>query len=300
MAVVYRKYNAINDYKKVCTFLENSYEFYGTRFDNNLTLFEFQCALSLGLEEKAKSIDEVLDKVFLWFDEDQLVGLLEKDAFCLAQNYRFLFDEVVKVGEENYSNAENLMEWEVYEKDSDYENTLLNRGYSRSDEYWVRRDFELYQTQVPDNELPEGFKIESVPNLKEFDEVYMAYKLCYGILFNKKILQNLIETSTYRKELDLVAVGPDTNVVALCSGRYEEANKLVTIEAVSCYHDYRERGISKALLIHQLKAAKELGANKVTVYTAMPEKYPAPNKHYESVGFKLVGRKYVWRKVHII
>jgi hypothetical protein len=40
-----------------------------------------------------------------------------------------------------------------------------------------------------------------------------------------------------------------------------------------------------------------LGARKATVYTSMPEKHPAPNKLYESAGFVLVGKRYVWKKV---
>lgn len=295
MAITNRRYKDISDYKRICTFLEKNYESYGTRFDDNLTLFEFQCALSCGIEEPVKSIDEVLAKVFLWFDGDKLVGILEEDTFCIVADYRFIFDEVVKVGEEFYSDTDNKVEWEVYENDSDYESVLLNSGYNKSEEYWVRRDFDFNNT-VSRIDLPEGFYIESVPNLKEHDEVYNAYKLCYGILFNKNIFQNFYETSTYRRELDLVVMGPDRNVVALYSGRYDEKNKLVTIEAVSCNHNYRGRGISKALLLHELNVAKELGADKATVYTAMPEEYPAPNKLYESVGFKLVGKKYVWKK----
>lgn len=295
MTITYRRYKDISDYEKICTFLEKSYETYGTRFDNNLSLFEFQCALSCGLEEPNKTIGESLEKVFLWFDVDKLVGILEEGAFCIATNYRFIYDEVVKVGEKFYSDAENKIEWEIYDNDTDYENVLLENGYYKSDEYWVRRDFNL-KNSVNSLELPEGFYIESVPNLKELDEVYRAYKLCYGILFNKSILHNFYETLTYRKELDLVVLGPDNNVVALSSGRYDEKNKLVTIEAVSCYHDYRGKGISKTLLLHELNVAKELGAEKATVYTAMPEKYPAPNKLYESVGFNLVGKRYVWKK----
>ncbi|MCB2290881.1 GNAT family N-acetyltransferase [Clostridium sp. CS001] len=295
MAITYQKYKDIDDYKRICTFLEKNYESYGTRFDHNLSLFQFQCALSCGLEESVKSIDEALEKVFLWFDDDKLIGILEDGAFCIAVDYRFIFDEIVKIAEEFYSDVDNNVECSVYDKDTDYENVLLNRGYNKSEEYWVRRDFDFNNT-VSRIDLPEGFYIELVPNLKEHDEVYRDYKLCYGILFNKNIFQNFYKTSTYKKELDLVVIGPDRNVVALCSGRYDEKNKLVTIEAVSCYHDYRGRGISKALLLHELNIAKDLGADKVTVYTAMPEKYPAPNKLYESVGFKVVGNIYVWKK----
>lgn len=46
----------------------------------------------------------------------------------------------------------------------------------------------------------------------------------------------------------------------------------------------------------ELKNAKDLGADKATVFTAMPEKYPAPNKLYDSVGFKVVGNIYLWKK----
>ncbi|WP_421385257.1 GNAT family N-acetyltransferase [Bacillus salacetis] len=295
MNITYRRYKDITDYQKICTFLEESYQSYGTRFDNNLSLFEFQCALSAGMEEPIKYIDEVLENVFLWFDNDTLVGVLEEGSFCITAKYRFIFDEIVRVGEKFYSAVDNNMEWEVYDNDTDYEKVLLENGYNKSDEYWVRRDFDLGNS-VNQLELPEGFYIESVPNLKEYDEVYTAYKLCYGILFNKGIFHKFYETSTYRKQLDLVVLGPDNNVVALNSGRYDEKNKLVTIEAVSCYHDYRGKGISKALLLNVLNAAKELGAEKATVYTAMPEKYPAPNKLYESVGFNLVGKRYVWKK----
>lgn len=294
MSITYRRYKDKNDYKRICTFLEKGYEFYGTRFDHNLSLFEFQCALSCGLEEPVKSIDRALDKVFLWFDGDKLVGILEEGAFCIAADYRFIFDGIVKVGELFYSDAANKVEWSVYDKDTDYESVLLNRGYNKSEEYWVRREFDFDNT-ISCFDLPEGFYIESVPNLKEHDEVYKAYKLCYGILFNKNIFQNFYKTSTYRKELDLVVIGPDGNVVALCSGRYDKKNKLVTIEAVSCYHDYRNMGISKALLLHVLNVAKDLGADKATVYTASPEEHPAPNKLYESVGFKVIGNIFVWK-----
>ncbi|MEI5906671.1 hypothetical protein WAK64_06320 [Bacillus spongiae] len=165
-----------------------------------------------------------------------------------SSKLQIIFDELIKVGEKFYSDSDNKIEWEVYENDTDYENVLLKNGYKKSEEYWVRRDFNL-ENSINRLELPKGFYIKSVPNLIEHDEVYKAYKLCYGILFNKSIFHNFYETSTYRKELDLVVIGPDNNVVALSSGRFDEKNKLVTIEAVSCYHEYRGKGISKALLL---------------------------------------------------
>ena len=42
---------------------------------------------------------------------------------------------------------------------------------------------------------------------------------------------------------------------------------------------------------------KKLGAKKATVFTAMPEEYPAPNRLYDSVGFEIVGNLYIWKKL---
>lgn len=295
MAITYRRYDDIGDYKRICDFLEKTYLSYGTRFDDNITLFEFQCALSCGIGETSKEIDEALSDVFLWFDNEELVGILENDSFCIAADYGFIYDDIVKTGERLHSDSDDNIEWSVYEGDHDFEHVLINRGYCKTKEYWVRRDMDL-STINDAPALPDGFSVELIPNLREHDGVYMAYKLCYGVLFNGNIFENFYKTSTYRKELDLVVVGPGDKIVALCSGRYDEKNKMVSIEAVSCYHEYRNKGISKALLMHELNVAINLGAEKATVYTAMPEQYPAPNKLYESVGFTVVGNLYVWKK----
>lgn len=75
MAVIHRQYEGMQDYDEIRMFLENEYG--NTRFDYNLTLFEFQTALSCGLGDQVKTIDEVLEKVHLWFNGDRLVGVLE-------------------------------------------------------------------------------------------------------------------------------------------------------------------------------------------------------------------------------
>lgn len=291
MAVIHRRSEGMHDYNLIRNFFEKEYRSYGTRFDHNLTIFEFQTALSRGLGEQKQELNEVLENVHIWINGDRLVGLLEEGAFYAASDHRFLFEEMVEVAESFLPG----MEWEVYEGDRDFEEVLLNKGFLKSEEYWIRRDFDL-RKMVDQAELPKGYDIRSVPHLREQEEVFQAYKLCYGLLFNQTMFDHFYETSTYRKELDLVVTGPEDQVVALCSGRYDERNRLVTIEAVSCFHEYRGRGISKALLRKSLLAAKGLGATQATVYTGMPEKFPAPNRLYESAGFKLVGKKYVWKK----
>ncbi|MDT9025808.1 hypothetical protein [Rossellomorea yichunensis] len=49
MNIIHRRYNRIQYYGRIRTQLEQEYETYGTKFDHNFTLFEFQSALSSGL-----------------------------------------------------------------------------------------------------------------------------------------------------------------------------------------------------------------------------------------------------------
>ncbi|WP_113927992.1 hypothetical protein [Bacillus sp. P14.5] len=198
MSITYRKYQDINDFQRILTFLEGTYETYGTRFDNNITLFEFQTALSRGLAEPVKSIDEALKDVLLWFNGEQLVGLLEEDAFCLAPGYRYIFKDMVVAGEQQSIDGCGYRVWEVYENDSDFEEFLVNMEYVKSEEYWIRRDFEFSGTVTPEIPLPSDFFIRSVPELNNPIQVYKAYKLCYGLEFNEEIFNRMYETSTYR------------------------------------------------------------------------------------------------------
>lgn len=295
MKITFRKYESIKDYLNILEFLEKSYLSYGTQFYNNITLFEFQCALSRGLVDSNASVDKALENYYIWFDDDQIVGIIEEESFCIDLEYKHLFEDMIKVAEESNKLREIESSWEVYDNDAGFENILLKLGYSKSQEYWTRRELDLQKFEKS-TELPSGFSVGLALEHNNQDEIYKAYKLCYGIMFNKNIFSNFYETSTYRKELDLVVTGPNEELVAICSGRYDKKNKLATIEAVSCFHEYRRMGISEALQIILLNNAKKLGANSATVYTAMAERYLAPNNLYEKVGFKLSGNLYVWRK----
>ncbi|SHH37073.1 hypothetical protein SAMN02745196_00144 [Clostridium collagenovorans DSM 3089] len=71
---------------------------------------------------------------------------------------------------------------------------------------------------------------------------------------------------------------------------------MVSFEAVACLMEHRKKGISKAMILHELKAAENLGAEVSTVFTLCPEKFSSPNRLYSGVGFKLVGNMFTWKK----
>ena len=99
MEITCRKYKDRSDYKRICEFLKETYLSYGTRFYDNITLFEFQCALSSGQQDGLKEVDEVLNETFLWFDGDKLIGKLTEDSFCIRGEYRQIFNDIVEMRE---------------------------------------------------------------------------------------------------------------------------------------------------------------------------------------------------------
>jgi GNAT superfamily N-acetyltransferase len=173
--------------------------------------------------------------------------------------------------------------------------SLIENGYYKTDEYWVLRSFG-YTKNIDKPKLPEGYYIKILSEIMDVSGVIQIYNQCLGMDFDEYTIRKADNFDTYRRELDIIVMGPDDKPVALCSGRYDEKNRMAPFEAVACLKDHRKKGISKAMMRYALIAARDLGAEVSTVLTLCPEKFPAPNRLYETVGFKLVGNKYTWCK----
>jgi len=282
-----RKYRKDSDSTSVKRLLADNIRYTGTKFYHCLPLFEFQTTLSGFLGD---SYEE--DGMRVYFDEDTLVGFMQEELFVLKNGYEEIFSLMVSECEKD---SDEGAEFEIYAGDSVFERILSGRDYVLSGEYWTRRDRTLGEVQQTVR-MPEGFILRQVDSDTDRDELTKLYQLCYGICFPKDTFAAFTKDSTYRKELDLVAVDKEGHLCALCSSRYDEQNRMVTVEAVSCDKQYRRKGLSRALLLHTFKTAKDMGAEIITVYTADSENNPAPNALYEAVGFKLVGNLRVWRK----
>lgn len=185
--------------------------------------------------------------------------------------------------------------WRPFDGDIELERVLVENGYYKTDEYWVLRFFD-YSKPVKESKLPEGYYIKTLSELSDISNVIELYEQCLGMSFDEISLRRAKESSAYRNELDIVVMSPDHTPAALCSGRYDEKNKMASFEAVACFREHRKKGISKAMMLHALKAARDLGAEVSTVLTLTPDQFPAPNRLYEAAGFKLVGNRYTWEK----
>lgn len=309
MAIICRRFESEEDYFKLREFIEESISISNTKSYFNLNDLDFCFDLC---EDKShlETIIEQLDNLFLWFREDKIIGgilVWKRIQLFINPIKKNPFNEMFKTAEEAVNkfikegnkildiNNFNECSWRPFDGDTELENVLIENGYYKTDEYWVLRYFNHNET-IEEPKLPEGYYIKTLSELSDISKVIQIYNDCLGMEFNEYTLRNASKFETYRKELDIVVINSENTPVALCSGRYDEKNRMVSFEAVACYFEHRKKGISKAMMLYALGAAEELGAKVSTVLTLTPDQFPAPNRLYESVGFKLVGNRYTWKK----
>jgi GNAT superfamily N-acetyltransferase len=273
MAIKCRRFQGEEDYFKLREFLQESILVSGPKSYFNLNDLEFGIDIK---EDKSflQSITEELGNSFFWFEDDKLIGGIwpfnEIQLFVNPEN-KHPFDEMfksakeavnefIKEGKEDIGvNDFSECSWCPFDGDAELENVLIENGYYKTDEYWVQRYFN-YSEPVEEPKLPEGYYIKMLSEILDISEVIKIYSQCLGMDFNEYTLRNTSKLDTYRNELDIIVMGPEHTPVALCCGRYDKKNRMVSFEAVACFKEHRKKGISKAMMLHALKAARDLGA----------------------------------------
>jgi GNAT superfamily N-acetyltransferase len=309
MTIKCRRFQGEKDYFRLREFLEESISVSGPKFYFNVNSFEFGYDL---FEDKSytEAVAEELGDSFLWFEDDKLMGGImvgNRIQLLINPKDKQRFNEMFKAAKEavNECIREKNVDlgisdfsecaWRPFDGDSEIEKVLIDNGYYKTDEYWVLRYFN-HREPIKEAKLPEGYYIRTLSELSDISKVVKMYRDCLGMGFDEISLRKANQSYAYRNELDIIVMAPDYTPAALCSGRYDKKNKMASFEAVACFKEHRKKGISKAMMMHALKAARDLGAEVSTVLTLTPDQFPAPNKLYESAGFKLVGNRYTWKK----
>jgi GNAT superfamily N-acetyltransferase len=308
MEIKCRRFQGEEDYFKLKKFLEESTSVSGPKFYFNANSLEFGIDFYED-ESYAKAVASGLSNCFLWFEDDRLMGGMcatRRAQLFINPKDKHRFGEMFKAAEEVVNicikeDKETLgisdfseCSWRPFDGDMEIEKVLIENKYQKTNEFWVLRAFDHKET-VKECVMPGGYYIKTLSELSDISQVIEIYNQCLGMDFNELSLRRAKESPNYRDEIDIIVMTSEHTPVALCSGRYDEKNRMASFEAVACFREHRKRGISKALMIHALKAAKDLGAEISTVFTLAPDQFPAPNRLYESVGFKLVANRYTWK-----
>lgn len=212
---------------------------------------------------------------------------IEEDLFVWAEEQRALSgpDEEEPL----------TMSTEVSETDDGRQEIFSRRGYKKQDSFMNFRNRSLTGT-LPERPLAGGYTFRDMRDDADIEQRVAAHRSAFApskmtVEKHRAVMQSL----TYRPDLDLVAVAPDGSYAAFCIVWLDEANRLGLFEPVGCHADHQRRGLAAAVMSEGMRRACDLGAETVCVLSEGDE--VGPNRLYESLGFQLVDRNYEWTKL---
>ena len=160
----------------------------------------------------------------------------------------------------------------------------------------------MLDAPIPAAVLPAGYLVRAVIESDPGEiskraaaqrEVWQPWTV--GIVSDQNYAQ-LMRLPGYDPELDIVAVAPDGTIAAYVNGWIDPLNKIGDFGPVGALPAYRQRGLTKAVLLECLRRMQALGMHRVSVSTGVTNT-PAI-RLYESVGFRIVNQfiEYIKRK----
>jgi len=244
----------------------------------------------------------------LWETEDgRLVGAVHPEgageAFLqLHPDYRHIEEEMIAWAEEHLSvptedGTERLLRIFVYEYDSPRRSLLERRGYEKTSHGGVIRRLRFGNKQIPRPVIAEGYILRTTrPDDDDCRKIADLFNAAFNrdIHTAKEIRTFMASSPSYRNDLDLVAEAPDGTLAALVGMIYDEVNRYGLFEPVCTHPDHQRRGLAGTLMFEGLHRVRALGATEAYVGTG--DQVDA-NRLYESIGFTVVHKGYIWRKV---
>ena len=299
-----RPYRGEADYQRVRHLLVESYRISGTMHNWSLDCWDW-------FRYNTKVFEEIADApsweedVRLWeTEEGRLVGAVLLDGPELTLQVhplcRQIEEEMLDWAEQHHqagrpggAGSWPLSTW-VFDYDRERQALLEGRGYSNlgHDGTMRRRSAEI---PFPEHGLPQGYALRALADGDREDLAKRAAiaNNAFGITkHTAETIQTLQKAPTYRPDLDLVVVGPDGNFAAYCVVWWDEANRIGIFGPVGTHPAHGRQGLGKAMMREGLALLDGLKAKMAYVHCDLDE---APNRLYESVGFRECGRLYHWQ-----
>jgi len=225
------------------------------------------------------------DVVFLWESDGQIVAFLLPDGdlgeahLCVHPSLRTpaLEEEMTTVAEERLAavapdGARTLRIW-ASEQDALRQDILARRGYRQDDwteHQWRRR----LDAPLPTAPVPPGYEIRALgTGLELLERCYAS-----GLGFHNGDIQIAVDNRTdpswyrniqnaplYRRDLDLVALGPEGDIAAFCTIWFDDTTRSACFEPVATVPAHQRRGLGKALMVEGLHRLQRMGATTAFV-----------------------------------
>ncbi len=312
MIAKHRKYNPDRDFLRVRDLLVNTYPTFEKPANWCIERWNYARYLVVPYlgpgrttnrtpEDSLKSIRLWEDAIHIWEnDKDDIVGAVtveypwRGEVFLQRHpGYDALLDEMLCYAEGTLADKKtNTLGVYIYDYDKPLQTLAQQRGYRQNTQH-PEYDSEFVIGDLLEEKLPEGYVIRSMADENDLE----LRRKIYGLGFNHRdpsawasvfAYQELQRAPDYRKDLDLVVVGPEGEYVSCCIVWYDERNRLGIFEHVATHLDFRRRGFGRAVVMEGVRRIAALGATKARVGSGQ--------EFYEAIGFQKKYVSYKWTK----
>ena len=242
------------------------------------------------LEELMDS-EQIRELTQFWLDEaGDIAGYAFIDPrFCNldfevepVQNTLGLLKEIIPWGIDTFRKLkasgtvprDSTLDTNCNERDTVRVDLLKSFGFTPQDLMSLHLSHSL-SDPIPPISLPAGFTIRPVVGEGEVDAVTELFHAAYGSdRMTREDILSIMRTSSYDRELDLVAVSPDGRLVGLCTCGIEEdlnrllSQKLGSTDPVLVHPDFQGLGLARALIWSGWEKLKSRGIQVAELTTS--------------------------------
>lgn len=190
-----------------------------------------------------------------------------------------LLEEMVTTAEAGFyrvtdAGKNRLIVW-AHDHDTRRKNVLIRHGFARGENWeWAERQRirNLINEPLPAFPTAEGYTIRALGGPEESpsrswaswrafhpdepDEDYDGWAW-YG--------ENIQTQPLYRRDLDIVAIGPDGEVAAFTTLWYDDVTRTGYFEPVGTVPEHQRKGLSKAVICEGMRRIKAMGAVSIEI-----------------------------------
>jgi mycothiol synthase len=233
--------------------------------------------------------------VYLWeTEEGELASVLNREEAGSGylqvdprHRTRELEEEMVALAEERLAvqrEGQRVLSVWADAEDTLRLDLLQRRGYRRgkwAESQW-RRDLDAPVLDVP---LPPGYTVRALGDVDELPaRSWASWKAFHPDAPDEDYegwewYLNIQRCPLYRRDLDLVAVAPEGEIVAFTTVWYDDVTRSAYFEPVGTMPAHQRRGLAQAILSEGLRRLQRLSARRAFVGGYEP----GPNALYSSV-----------------
>ncbi len=250
-----------------------------------------------------RSADENPESLYLtrlWFDGEQPVAFAwpvdDQVDIVIHPDYPTLHDAALAWAEQEYRERQGeapekpMRAW-GFTNDSARINALSARGYRRTDTGLVCYTRPVSNTGTP--ALPAGYSFDHVHGEADVTRRTAVQRAAFESTFMTDAKTRAVQAMpTYRAELDLVIIAPDSSYAAFTIIWLDDTNHVGVFEPLGVAAAHRRRGLGRAILGEGVRRLGQYGAHIACVQTGI-DNSPA-RALYEAEGFSELDRAHAW------